>query len=236
MKDTYNGVILIMDDSEKNQSALENILKPLNYNIIKSYNGNDGLSKIKETNPDLIILDLMMPELDGFEVLKILKSHEATRLIPVIVLSTFNELEYNKNVIDLGAEDFITKPYNPILISMRIKSLMRTKSLIDKLDNSEGVLFALANAIEARDEFTEGHINRVTELVVKLAGIMNFPDEEIEILRKGAVLHDIGKIGIRDEILKKTGKLTPDEFNIMKQHTIIGEKICSPLKSLSNLR
>ena len=232
---TNMPTILIIDDSEKDQQLLHEILSQLGYNIIKAYNGKQGLDKIKQQQPDLILLDLIMPEIDGFEVLKILKSDESTRLIPVVIISSFSEIEYNKNVIDLGADDFITKPFNPLLVNMRLKSLLRTKNLVDKLDNSERVLFALANAIEARDEYTEGHISRVTDMVVKLGKIMSFPDEQVEILRKGAILHDIGKIGIADSILKKPGKLSPEEFEIMKQHTIIGEKICAPLKSLQNL-
>ncbi len=230
-----NSTILIVDDLMPNVMLLTNFLSPYGYRILKAYNGEEALEVIAKEHPDLILLDIMMPGVSGIDVCRKVKNDPKTMLIPIIIVTALDEMEEHINSIEAGADDFITKPFNSLLLRTRIKALLKSKMLIDKLDSSEEVIYSLANVIEARDEYTEGHTRRVADYSVAMGKVLNLSEMDLEALEKGGHMHDIGKVGISDAILKKPASLSDEEFDMMKQHPIIGENICKPLKSINSL-
>lgn len=225
------SMILIVDDDPRNLKLLEATLKPFeNYTVVKASSGEEALLITNRDDIDLILLDVMMPDMDGYEVCNRLKSHEATRLIPIVMVTALDDLEAKIKGIEAGADDFIAKPPNKVELLARIRSLVRVKVLNRNLTNIENVLISMANAVEAKDIYTQGHILRVSSMAVNLGKKLNLSTREIESLRLGGILHDIGKIGVPQEILNKPGRLDADELNIIKKHPDIGHKICLPLK------
>jgi putative two-component system response regulator len=234
-KETNSGsdippTILIVDDDVRNLKLLEATLLPTNSEIIKATNGIDTLNIVHKTNVDLILLDVMMPEMDGYEVCRHLKASEATRLIPVVLVTALDDREAKIKGIEAGADDFITKPPNKMELLARTKSLIKLKRLNDNLASIEYVLFSLAKAVEAKDEYTQDHVERVSKLAMVLGKKMGLSERELEALRYGGILHDIGKIGIPGNILNKPGPLDSEEWEVMKSHPVAGYDICLPLK------
>lgn len=234
-KETKSGsdmppTILIVDDDVRNLKLLEAILLPTNSEIIKASNGMDTLNIVNKTNVDLILLDVMMPEMDGYEVCRQLKASETTRLIPVVLVTALDDREAKIKGIEAGADDFITKPPNKMELLARTKSLIKLKRLNDNLASIEYVLFSLAKTVEAKDEYTQGHVERVSKLASALGKKMGLSEREMEALRYGGILHDIGKIGIPGNILNKPGPLNDGEWEVMKNHPVAGYNICLPLK------
>jgi putative two-component system response regulator len=227
--DQEKSCVLIVDDNELNLKLIEAILSDPSYEILTASNGEEALAIIQKKEVDLVHLDVMMPGLDGFEVCRRIKSRENTRLIPVVLITGLGDLESRVKGMESGADDFITKPVNRIEIRARTKSLIRNKKLNDRLTNIENVLFSLANAVEAKDRYTQGHTTRVATTAISLGRRMGLEEKELEALRIGGILHDIGKIGVPEFILNKPGPLDDHEWEAMKQHCDIGHKICHPL-------
>ena len=222
--------ILIVDDDAQNLKLLEGMLVTIDCNIIKANNGIDALKIVNKTTVDLILLDVMMPQMDGYEVCLQLKESEATRLIPVVLVTALDDRDAKIKGIDAGADDFITKPPNKMELVARTKSLIKLKRLNDNLASIEYVLFSLAKTVEAKDEYTKGHVERVSKLAIILGKRLGLTEREMEALRYGGILHDIGKITIPEKILNKPGPLSQEEIEIMKNHPIAGYNICLPLK------
>ncbi|MDY6844205.1 MAG: diguanylate cyclase [Thermodesulfobacteriota bacterium] len=222
--------ILVVDDEPKNVKLLEALLHISNYEVIKAYNGEDALSVLSKVDIDLVLLDVMMPDMDGFEVCRRLKGSEDTRLVPVVMVTALSDIEARIKGIEAGADDFITKPPNKVELLARVKSLINMKALNNNLTSIENVLFSLANAVEANDVYTQGHIKRVANLAVDVGGKMGLSGKEIEALKIGGILHDIGKIGVSGDILNKPEALNAEEWEVMKRHADDGYKICLPLK------
>ncbi len=229
------GRILVVDDNPQARELLRAALMAEGYTVTLAEGGEEALAKVAEEVPELILLDINMPGLNGYEVCSRLKGTEATRLIPIIFLTSMSDLEDKLRGIEVGADDFLTKPFRKVELLARAKSLLRVKRLNDRLENAENVLFALANAIEAKDPYTEGHIFRVATLALKLGRRLGLSADHQESLWKGGILHDIGKIGVPDAILNKAGRLTPEEVTQMQVHAIVGERICRPLRSIRYL-
>ena len=228
---TEKARILIVDDDPMNVKILGALLAPLGYEVIKAFNGEDAIGLIDRCDTDLVLLDVMMPGISGFEVCRIIKSREKTRMIPVVMVTAMDDLDSRIKAIEAGADDFITKPPNKLELLTRTKSLIRLKHLNNRLINIENVLFSLANAVEAKDACTQDHTRRVSWLAVELGKRMTLGDSEIKALHFGGILHDIGKIGIPDELLNKPANLTADEWKIIETHPEIGYRICQPLKA-----
>ena len=188
---------------------------------------------------DLALLDVVMPRQTGFEVCQGMKSKPSkpeTRLITVILLTSLNSDADRIHGIMCGADDFLNKPVNRQELLARANSLLRLKQFTDELDNAETVLFSLALSIEAKDPYTEGHCDRLSRYSVALGEKLGFPPDLRLALRRGGLVHDIGKLSVPESILLKPGPLTPEERKIMEQHTVIGERICAPLRSFRNVR
>jgi len=225
--------ILVVDDEKIIVDLHRKLLERSGYDVIVASNGMEALEKIELEKPDLILTDVSMPEMDGLRLCEQLKKNENTYLIPIIMVTAVDDFDDKIRGIETGADDYLTKPVRPRELYARVKSLLRIKSLVDNLENAETVIFSLANAIEAKDYFTKGHIDRVSSLAVSLGTHIGLSSEDISTLEKGGALHDIGKIGVKDDILNKPGKLTPEEFEEIKKHPQMGENICRPLHSLA---
>ncbi len=225
--------ILIVDDNRANVELFKMQLKTFDYETEVAYNGEEALERVRTFGPDLILLDLMMPKIDGYEVCRILKSDKNTWFIPVIIVTALRELQDKLKAIEIGADDFLIKPYNKLELITRVKSLLRLKELHDDLDTSENILFSLAQALEAKDNYTRGHSERVAKYSVDMAKALGLSLREQETIRRGALLHDIGKIGIRESVLNKPGALTENELEHVREHPVRGYEICCHLSSLS---
>lgn len=227
--------VLIVDDNPTNVELISVQLKPFNYQIFKAYEGEQALEIIQQTPPDLILLDLMMPKMSGYEVCKILKNDPNTQLIPVVIVTALRELEDKIKAIELGADDFLMKPYNKLELVTRVKSLLRFKQLYDDLDSSENIIFTLAETLEAKDVYTRGHSERVAKYSTLLARALGLTDGEVDLIKRGSLLHDIGKVGVKETILNKEEKLTGEEIAHIRTHPARGYEICKKLKSFKNL-
>jgi len=222
--------ILVVDDDPFNVELLEDLLRPLEYEVIKAFNGKEAVSIAKKVDFDLILLDIMMPGIDGYEVCRRLKGNEDTFLIPIILVTALDDIEAKVKGIEAGADDFLTKPPNKIELLARTKSLIKLKRLTNSLASFEDILFSIANTIEAKDAYTLGHVERVSNLAVTLGRKIGLSAREIEALRFGGILHDLGKIVVPRHILNKTGPLDSEEWKIMKSHPRVSANICAPLK------
>ncbi len=225
--------VLIVDDNPTNIDLIRRQLQADSYNFETASNGFEALEKIKNWHPDLILLDLMMPGMSGYEVCKTVKSDKDLRLIPVIVITALSELDDKLKAIELGADDFLIKPFNRLELQTRIRSLLRLKALYDDLDSSENILFSLARALELKDQYTRGHSDRVAKYSLLLARAIGLSEQEQEHIWRGGLLHDIGKIGVKEAVLHKAGPLTAEEMDHIRIHPQKGFEICCSLKSLS---
>lgn len=228
--DLRKSRVMVVDDEPRNVKLLDALIRPLNYEVVKATNGEEALSLVKKADPDLILLDIMMPGMDGYEVCRRLKGNEATRLIPVILVTALDDLEAKVKGIEVGADDFLTKPPNKAELTARINSLLKIRALNRNLTSIENVLISLANAVEAKDAYTQGHTRRVSDMAVSVGKRMGVSGTEMDALRLGGILHDIGKIGVPREILNKPGRLNQQEWELIKAHPATGYKICLPLK------
>ncbi|MBD3223855.1 MAG: response regulator [Caldithrix sp.] len=226
------ATVIIVDDDPENVDSIEDILVDQNYKIYKAYDGEQALKKIDTIEPDLILLDAIMPKVNGFEVAKKLKTNANTRLIPIIMVTALEGMEDRLEGFEAGVDDFISKPVNVFELRARIRNLVKLREYVGELENAEHVIFSLARAVEAKDKYTEDHCGRMANFAQVLGKKLGLNDYDLKIIYQGAYLHDIGKIGITDTILLKPGPLTKDEFEIVKRHPIEGEEICKPLKSL----
>jgi putative two-component system response regulator len=227
--------ILIADDIEVNRELLTEILSAEHYRIVQAEDGEQAMQLLEEGEIDLALLDVMMPGRSGFAVCRDLKSNPDTRLIPVVLVTSLAASEDRVQGIESGADDFLNKPVNKEELLARVRSLLKIKQFTDELEHAENVLFALALSIEAKDPYTDGHCDRLSESSEALAKRLSLSEEELIALRRGGVVHDIGKVAVPDQILLKPGPLTPEERKVMQQHTIVGAGICSPLKSFRSV-
>jgi putative two-component system response regulator len=224
--------ILVVDDHRLNAELLREMLGTRGYHAIVVSSAADAELQIRRDAPDLILLDVIMPVKTGYELCRELKDDPGTRLIPIVMITGLNAHEDRLKAIEAGADDFLTKPVSPEELFARVKSLLKLKEFTDELETAESVLCTLGLSVEARDPYTEGHCERLARNASDLGRHLGLDDDSIVALRRGGYLHDLGKIGVPDEILKKGSDLTPDEWDIMKLHPITGETICRPLKSL----
>ena len=235
LKIKESGKILVVDDQPLNVELLEADLLAHGYEVVTAYDGKSALEKVANESPDLILLDVMMPGMDGFEVCRRLKIDQETLLIPIVMVTALSARDDRIRGIEVGVDDFLTKPYDKQELQARVKSLLRVKMFTDELEKAEAVIASLALGVEAKDSYTEEHCNRLSRYSVAMGKNLGLPPEQLRALRLGGILHDVGKIGIPDAILQKQGKLSVEEFGVMQQHPVIGFNICSPLRSLKHV-
>jgi len=191
---------------------------------------------VRSTHPDLVVMDVMMPKLSGYEVCERIKRNPATRLTPVVLVTALHERERKIQGINAGADDFLTKPVDPHELKARASSLVRLKRYTDDLDSAESVIMSLAMVIEARDAYTDGHCQRLAAYATALGSALQLSEDEIAALFRGGYLHDVGKVGIPDELLLKTGRLSDAEYRRIKEHPLIGDRLCGEMRSLRQVR
>lgn len=218
--------VLVADDSLSSLERINAILTLVDYQVLIAKDGEEAIQRASSESPDLVLIDAMMPGLSGYEVCQTLKKDGRTRLIPVIIMAPPSHLKYRLRGIEAGCDDFLKKPVNQAELLARARSLINTKRLNEDLVEMGKTVMALANAIEAKDPYTEGHLERVAEYASRLGGLAGLSPRECKLLWRGAILHDVGKIGIRESVLLKEGRLTKKEFEHIKSHTLLGERIC----------
>jgi len=224
------ATILVVDDEPSIVDVLTRFLSREGYRVVTAANGREALERVQQEQPDLILLDVTMPELDGFTVCQRLKEDEHTALIPITMLTGLDDREHRTRGIESGADDFLTKPFEQSILRARIRSQLRLKRLTDQLEHTEGVIFMLAAAVEAKDAYTEGHLKRLRAYSEQLALAYGLAPSEVRAVRYGGILHDIGKIGVDEAIIRKAGPLTPDETAQMRRHPEIGAQIISRMR------
>ncbi len=238
--------ILIVDDEETNLRLLAQWLVPLGYDVEFALNGKEAVQKTKADRPDLVILDVMMPVMDGYEACGLIKADPGTKNVPVIMVTALQDRESKLKGLSVSASDFLSKPIDQTELTIRVKNLLKIKAFEDFMlrhtqilekevrertqdlrNMSNEMMRRLTTAAEFRDTDTGEHISRIGLYSNKIAEALDMPIDFIERITFAGPLHDIGKIGIPDSILLKPEPLTRDEFEIMKTHSAIGEKILS---------
>ena len=230
------GRIVVADDVEANLDLLSGLLTREGYSVHVAGDGSAALELVLNQMPDLVITDAMMPGMDGFELCRRVKANPATRLTPIIMVTSLSERGDRIKGINAGADDFLTKPFDPHELRARVRSLVSLKRYTDELDSADSVILSLGLIVEARDGTTGDHCARMAAFAAAFGTHLALPPEDIASLHRGGYLHDIGKVGVPDAILTKPGRLTPEEFEIMKQHTVIGHALCGDLRLLRPVR
>jgi putative two-component system response regulator len=225
--------VLVVDDLQANRELLMARLEDLAYDVREARDGVEALEAIDASEPDLVLLDVDMPRLDGIAVCRQLKAHPTRRLIPIIILTASHDPAQRLRGIEAGANDYLSKPFDAKELLVRTRVLLHERELNKKLDATENVLFALARAVEARDAYTIHHAERVGRYSQEIGSLLGYDAEDGEMLYQGGVLHDLGKIAIPDAILLKPGRLTPEEYAVMQRHSVEGERICLSLRSVA---
>ena len=245
-ENNVGSLVLIVDDEYIGRETLQSVLEGEGYELEMAENGFQAIEKAKQLLPDVILLDVMMPGMTGFEVCQRIRSDPQIAEIPIIILTALDDRESLLNALKAGADDFISKPFDRFELRARllgITRLNRYQKLLQEraklreanaqlLNAYEATIDGLSHALDLRDRETEGHSHRVTEVTVKLAQAMNIGDEEIVHIRRGALMHDIGKIGIPDAILHKPEPLTGEEWVIMRKHPQFAYDMLSPIEYL----
>ena len=230
------GTVLVVDDIAGNCRLLESLLAPDGHVVRTARDGDEAVRAVHGAPPDLVLMDVMMPRVDGFEACRAIKHDPRVRLTPVVLVTALNDTASRIRGIEAGADDFISKPFNQPELLARVRSLLRIKRYTDDLDSADSVILSLGLTIEARDATTDGHCQRLARYAAALGRALGLDTDDIAALERGGFLHDVGKVGIPDAVLLKPGRLTPDEYTCIKQHTIIGDRLCGELRSLRNVR
>jgi len=228
--------VLIVDDEKGVSALLERMLVNKGYVVDVATDGPKALAAIVRHPPDVILLDVVMPGMDGFTLCKRLKNDLMTRLTPVILITGLSDQDTKIKGLAAGADDFLTKPVDSQELLTRVGSLARLKRYTDDLDSASSIIMALAVMIEARDGYTEGHCHRIANYATALGRRIGLGQDELQALYRGGFLHDIGMLAIPDSVLRKGGPLDPEEYELVKSHTVIGDGLCRHLRSLNAVR
>jgi cyclic di-GMP phosphodiesterase len=227
--------ILLVDDLPQNLEILSGLLEPEGYALELAQDGEQAVEMALARPPDLILMDVSMPRLSGLEACRALKADERTRLVPIVLITALSAREDRIQGIAAGCDDFLAKPVDFEELLARTRSLLRQKELVDELETAENVLVSLATALEAKDPYTKGHSERVANYAEELGSVVGLLRSERRNLKRAGLLHDIGKIGIPLEYLRKPGPLTTAEYAEVKRHPAISYDICKPLRTMGPL-
>jgi len=227
--------ILLVDDLPQNLEILSGLLEPEGYTLELAQDGEQAVEMALKNPPDLILMDVSMPRLSGFEACRTLKADERTHLGPLVLITALSAREDRIQGIAAGCDDFLAKPVDFEELLARTRSLLKQKELLDELENAENVLVSLANALEAKDPYTREHSKRVAGYAEELGGAVGLSGGDRRNLRRAGLLHDIGKIGISLDYLHKKGPLTTEEYAAVKRHPEISHEICRPLRTMAPL-
>src|SRR5580700_463665 len=229
------GTVLVADDQASNRELMTELLSNEGFEVIAVPDGRTALQEMSRAQVDLVLLDVLMPHINGLEVCERIKASPETYLIPVILVTSLSDKQDRINGIKVGADDFLSRPVDRTELLARVRSLLKLKLRTDELERAEAVLFTLARSIEGKDPYTHGHCERLAEYSASLGGHLQLSEEQVTALRRAGVVHDIGKIAIPDAIILKPTGLSPDEWKLMREHPVVGERICAPLKSFRSV-
>jgi putative two-component system response regulator len=228
-------LVLVAEDDIANRALLARLLERAGYRSIAVADGRDALRAAIEEDPDLVLLDIGLPGLNGLDVCRRLRADPRTVALPIILVTGQVSSRDVVAGLDAGADDFVRKPYDEAELMARVRSVLRLARVTAEVVGAHGVIAALANAVEAKDSTTEMHCQRLAGLAHELGMRAGLEPVALKGLVFGALLHDIGKIGVSDAVLTKPGPLTAQEWHEMRQHPIIGERICEPLATADQL-
>src|SRR5579862_316927 len=224
--------ILVVDDQPSIAGLMSQLLTIRGYDVVTASSAEEAEAEVHRQHPDLILSDVMMPGKSGFEFCSTLKENPATRLIPFVLITGLSDSSDKVRGIEAGADDFLNKPVLAEELIARVKSLLHLKEFTDELETADSVLCTLGLIVEGRDPYTEGHCERLSVHAAELGRYLGMDEDSVQALKRGGYLHDLGKIAVPDDILKKGSDLTPEEWVVMKLHPVTGENICRPLHSL----
>lgn len=225
--------IILVDGQEINRYVIKSILKDEPYRLVEVPTPLEALRMIERESVDLVIADLIMPEMSGIDLCRRMKADRSHRFIPLLIITSLQGVENEVACLEAGADEFMVRPLQPIAFRSRLRAMLRNKKTMDSLEEAESILFALARAVERRDRETSNHCDRLATLSVSLGLALGLGEEDIIALERGSYLHDIGKVSVPDAILHKAGPLSDEEWVVMRNHTVQGEAICSPMRTLA---
>ena len=227
--------ILVVDDEAQNRRFMRRILEPLGYQVTEAGDGEEALASVGTSIPDIILLDIQMPRMDGYAVCRTLKSDPRTRLIPVVVVTSLDQIPDKVRAVELGADDYLAKPVNITELTTRVRSLVTLKHFTDELEHSSRVFEGIALVVERRDAYTHHHGKRIGEYATHIGKALNVSETDLGTLRLAGIFHDLGKIAVPDGILHKPGRLTTDEFGTMRSHPTVGADLVRPMKTMERV-
>lgn len=225
--------VLLLEDANSRLDDVREAVECEDYRVLTAERGLAALEMLAETPTDLVILPMRLPDMDGAEFCRRLRDDRRLGLIPVLMFSAIESVEQEVAGISSGADAFLVRPFHREVFRARLRSLMRHKRMVDRLEESETILMALAHAVELRDPNTAGHCERLAALAIAMGMTIGLPPASLRALHRGSYLHDIGKIGIPDSVLFKKGPLSEAEWETMRTHTVKGESLCRPMKCLT---
>ncbi len=228
--------VVVADDEQSVAEMFRRVLARAGYGVEVVHDGVSAVEAVREYKPHVAIFDVNMPGMTGLEVCRQLKGDAATRLTPVVLVTGMAHREKRIEGLEAGADDFLSKPIDTQELLARVRTLVRMKRYTDDLDSAASLITAMALLVEARDGNTEGHCHRMANYATALGRALGLPEEEIAALHRGGFLHDIGMLAIPDAVLRKSGPLEAEEFELIKSHTTVGDSLCGNLRSLAAVR
>jgi putative two-component system response regulator len=226
-------LILVVEDDPASRVLMTRVLEGAAYRVQTAANGEEALALVASEAPDLVVLDVGLPGMDGIEVCARLRNDAANATLPIIMLTARVQLDDIVTGLASGADDYLAKPFRQPELLARIRSALRLRAALVRMESAHAVVATLANAVEAKDPMTEHHCQRLATISARLTARIGLDHEVAETITYGALLHDVGKIGIPESILTKPGPLDDDEWELMRRHPEIGERICRPLGGAS---
>lgn len=228
--------VLVVDDDEAITRLLQRVLSGGAFVVDVAHDAETALNAVRTVKPDVVLLDVMLPGADGFEVCRRVKQDPATRLTPVVLVTSLDAREARIEGLEAGADDFLAKPVDASELLARVRSLVRVKRYTDDLDSAAAIITTLAEMIERRDGYRVGHCHRIANYATALGRSVGLGEQDLQALHRGGFLHDIGMLAIPDVVLRRAGSLEPEEYELIKSHTIVGDALCSNLRSLQSVR
>jgi len=228
-----NSAILLVDVASASRDSWKSFLQSHDYAVFTAEDGESALRECLQIQPDLVLLNDSLPDVDGFDVCRRMKGNPLNHQIPIVLIKASSDPADAARGREAGAADFWGTCNSLREALSRVQSLLRLKTYID--EQAKSVVLSLARSIEAKSPRTNGHSERIADYAAQLGSSLDLPEEELQDLRIACLLHDIGKVAVPDEILLKPGALNAEETEIVRQHPVIGENICAPLKSLRRI-